>query len=269
MALHNINAASKEGTLSYFQFCQLLIEDYSNVPYALDALNTYDYLMQGEDELITQYLTRARVLLKCIHHNSKMCNIPGIGYDKLYLVQGLHSPHIWWRVASKQDTWCSMEDVFQTIEHVIRFKEQYKAFFNSNLETLKPVIQVNKVSYVKATWQYKSDYPNNGQPHPAWFNNTFMENNRQPRGQFRKSPGQQTYKHGPKKVVCYYYDGEHLIKDCVKLAKKKSWDKTQMRPGATKTNSEMLCEEVTLQSMRYHLPGYQRWHTPWHKQNSY
>ena len=150
-----------------------------------------------------------------------MCDIPGIGYDKLYLVRGLCSPHGQWRVASEQDTQQSIEDVFQTIEHVTRCQEWNRAFFNPNLEASKPVIQVNEVSYGKATWQYKSDHPNNGQPHPVQFHNTFRENNKQPRGPFRKSPGQQAYKHGPKKIMCYCCEGEHLIKDCVKLAKEK------------------------------------------------
>ena len=69
-----------------------------------------------------------------------------------------------------------------------------------NLEALRPVIQVNEVSYSKAMQQYGSDHPNNNQPHPAWFHNTFRENNKQPRGPFRKSPGQSAYKHGPKKI---------------------------------------------------------------------
>ena len=86
MALCDVNAASKEGTLSYFQFCQLLIEHYSNVPYMSNVLNACAHLMQGENKSITQYLTRAKVLLEHIHHNSKMCDIPGIGYDKHYLV---------------------------------------------------------------------------------------------------------------------------------------------------------------------------------------
>ena len=51
-----------------------------------DALNAYAHLMQGENELITQYLTKAKVLLEHIHHNSKMCDITRIGYDKLYLI---------------------------------------------------------------------------------------------------------------------------------------------------------------------------------------
>ena len=54
--------------------------------------------------------------------------------------------------ASEQDTWCSMEVVFQTIEHIIRSEEWYRAFLNPNLETPKPVIQVNEVSYGKTTW---------------------------------------------------------------------------------------------------------------------
>ena len=91
-----------------------------------------------------------------------------------------------------------MEDVFQRIEHVIRSKEQNRVFFNPNLETSKSIMQVNEVNYSKATQQCRSDHPHNGQPHPVQFNNTFRENNKQPRGPFRKSPEQQAYRHGPK-----------------------------------------------------------------------
>ena len=94
MILHDVNAASKEVTLTYFWLCQLLIDHYLNILYVSATLNAYFHLAQGEHESIAQYLTRAKVLLKCIHHNSKMCNIPGIGYDKLYLVRGLDSPHV-------------------------------------------------------------------------------------------------------------------------------------------------------------------------------
>ena len=57
------------------------------------------------------------------------------------------------------------------------------------------------------------------------LHNSFRENNKQPRGPFRKSQGQPANKHGPRKILCYYCEGEHLIKDCVKLAKEKSRDK--------------------------------------------
>ena len=93
MALCQVNAASKEGTISYFQFCQLLIEHYSNILCMSDTLNAYAHLAQGEHESIAQYLTRVEVLLWHIHHNCKMYDIPGISYDKFYLVRGLHSLH--------------------------------------------------------------------------------------------------------------------------------------------------------------------------------
>ena len=175
MILCNINAASKEGTLSYFWFHQLLREHYTNIPYALDALNAYSQIVQDEHEWIAQYISRPKVLLEHIHNNPKMCNIPGIGYDKLYHVRGLCSSNAWQRVASEQDTCHSMEDVICTIEHVTRSKEQNRAFFNPTLEASRPAIQVNEMSYDKATWQYRSDHPNNDQLHPAWFHNTFRE----------------------------------------------------------------------------------------------
>ena len=57
-----------------------------------------------------------------------------------------------------------MEDVIQTIDHVTRSEEWNRAFFNTNLEASRPVIQLNEVSYSKATWQYRSDHPNNSHP---------------------------------------------------------------------------------------------------------
>ena len=69
-----------------------------------------------------------------------------------------------------------MEDVFQTIEYITRSKERYREFFNPNLETSNPVIQVNEVSCGKAAQHHKSDHSNNGQPYPVQFNNTLREN---------------------------------------------------------------------------------------------
>ena len=91
--LGNVNAVSKDGNLLWFWFPQLLIVHYSNVPYMSDPLNAYAHLVQGESKSVTQYLAWAKIVLECIHHTSKMCNIAGSGYDNLYLVQGLHSPH--------------------------------------------------------------------------------------------------------------------------------------------------------------------------------
>ena len=50
-----------------------------------------------------------------------------------------------------------MEDVFQTIDHVTGSKEWNRAFFEPNLETVQPVIQINKVHFGKATRHNTSD----------------------------------------------------------------------------------------------------------------
>ena len=147
-----------------------------------------------------------------------MCDIPGIGFDKLYLVRGLHSPNVQRRVVSKHDTWRSMEDVFQTINYVTRSKEWNRAFFKPNFEKAQPVIQVNKVIYGKAIRHNTFAWSNNDQPHPVWFSNNFRDTNRQPRGSLKEALGQLHYMHSPKKLMCYYLQGEHMVKDCIKLA---------------------------------------------------
>ena len=83
-----------------------------------------------------------------------------------------------------------MEDVFQTIEHITMSEEGYRTFSNPNLETSKPVIQVNEVYYDNAPQQHRTDHPNNGQPHPTQFI-IISGKNSHPRGPLRKSPGQQ------------------------------------------------------------------------------
>ena len=118
-----------------------------------------------------------------------------------------------------------MEDVFQTMDHVTRFQQQNKAFFKPDFETVQLVIQVNEVNYSKATRNNMYQWSNNGQPHPAWFSNNFRDTNRHPRGSLKKGLGQPHYKHSPKKLTCYYCQGEHMVKDCIKLAKEKSRDK--------------------------------------------
>ena len=225
MALCDVYAISKEGNLWYIWFHQLLIEHYSNIPYLSDTLNTYVHLMQGENEMVTQYLARAKVLLEHIYHTFKLCNIPGSGYDNLYLVQGLHSPHVLRRVACEQDTWRSMEDAFQMIYHVTRSKEQNKVFFKPNFETTQLLIQVNEVNYGKATRHSTLDQPYNSQPCQAWFSNNFRDTKRYPKHSLKKGTGQVHYKHSPRKLTHYYCEGEHLAKDCVKLAKEKSRNK--------------------------------------------
>ena len=133
LALGDITAIHKEGHLTWFSFIQGLIEHYSNVPFASDAMYTYSYLLQGNEEPTPQYLCRAKVLLECIHHTTKLPSIPGVGWDNLYLVRGLKVPHMRRRVASKQDSWRMMEDVFNTINHIARTEGQEKNLLRTQL----------------------------------------------------------------------------------------------------------------------------------------
>ena len=219
MVLCNVSTINKEGNLSYFQFHQLLIEHYSNVLYVLDALNAYAHQTQGKNKTVTQ------VLWECIHHTSKLCDIPGSSYDNLYLIWGMHLPHVQRRVASKQDTWRSMEDVFKIINWVTRSEKQNRAFFKPNFKTVQPVTQVNEVNYGKTNRHNMLDQSYNGQHHQVWFSKNFRDTNRHPRALFKKGQRQLHYKHGPRKITCYYCEGEHMVKDCIKCAKEKSRDK--------------------------------------------
>ena len=165
-----------------------------------------------------------------------------------------------------------IKDVFQTRECMTRSKEWYRALFNPHLETMQPVVQVNEVSYGKANWHSRYDQSNSGQSHPVQSGNNFRDTNRHQRGSFKKILGKQHYKHSPRKLSCYYCEGEHLVKDCIKLAKEKSRDKQKDIDVARCYKNKLqdtMAWGVILLSMRHHLPGHQQWTTPWNKWNSY
>ena len=137
----------------------------------------------------------------------------------------MHSTHVQRRVASEQDTWWSMEDVFQTMDHDTGSEEWNRTFFQPNFETAQPVIQVNKVNCIKSTRHNMLDQSYNSQPHQVQFSNDFRDTNRHPKVSLKKGPGLLHYKHSPRKLTCYYCEGEHMVKDCIKLAKEKFRDK--------------------------------------------
>ena len=66
LALGDITKIRKEEGLTWHKFRQILIENYSNIPYVSDALVAYTNLKQQDDESTSQYLIRAKVLLECI-----------------------------------------------------------------------------------------------------------------------------------------------------------------------------------------------------------
>ena len=94
ISLGDINALCKEGNLTWYRVKQRLIEYYLNVQYALDVMFVYSHLSQDKDEMTAQYLVRAKVLLEHIHYTTKLADITGSSWDKLYLVHGLKAPHI-------------------------------------------------------------------------------------------------------------------------------------------------------------------------------
>ena len=81
LALGNITTICKEGHLMWYSFRQL-IEYYSNVPYLSGAMYVFSHLLQGDEEQTTWYLSRAKVLLECIHHTTKVSSIPGVGFGQ-------------------------------------------------------------------------------------------------------------------------------------------------------------------------------------------
>ena len=67
LALADNSTVHKEEALSWHNFRQHLIEQYSNVPYVPDTMFPYCKISQQNNESTTWYLVRAKVLLERIH----------------------------------------------------------------------------------------------------------------------------------------------------------------------------------------------------------
>ena len=83
LALGDINTIRKEG-LTWHRFRQILIENYSNIPYVSDMMAAYSNLTQQDDESTSQYLIRAKMLLECMNHT--LSQMSGRGLNNLALV---------------------------------------------------------------------------------------------------------------------------------------------------------------------------------------
>ena len=59
---------------------------------------------------MSQYLTRAKVLLEHINHTSKLSKMSGKVLHNLALIQGLGKHHIRRIVTKEQESWNTMED---------------------------------------------------------------------------------------------------------------------------------------------------------------
>ena len=89
LSLGNINTIRKQEVLTWHKFRQILIENYSNIPYTSDAMVAHSNLTQQDDESTSQYLIRAKMLLENINHTAKVSPISGKGLNNLALIQGL------------------------------------------------------------------------------------------------------------------------------------------------------------------------------------
>ena len=59
LALGDVKTIRKEEGLTWHKFRNILIKNYSNVPYDSDAMVAYSHLTQQDDESTSQYLIRA------------------------------------------------------------------------------------------------------------------------------------------------------------------------------------------------------------------
>ena len=141
--MDDVNAMHKGGNLTYYKVRQRLIEYCLNIPYVSDVTYAYSHLSQDDDETITQYLVMAKVLLECIHHTTKLADIACRSWDNLYLMHGLKSPHTRKRVTMEQESWRTIEDVFQTIHCITKTEEKTRAYSEPNFE---PVLWISTVS---------------------------------------------------------------------------------------------------------------------------
>ena len=101
LTLGNGTAIRKGKGLTWHKFRQILIDNYSNVPYVSDAMVVYNNITQQDDESTLQYLIRAKELLKHINHTFKLSQISCKGLNNLALIQGLRDNHIRRRVTKE------------------------------------------------------------------------------------------------------------------------------------------------------------------------
>ena len=166
----------------------------------------YFHLSQGDDELTTQYLVRAKVLLECIHQTLKLSDITGSSWDNLYLIHGLKAPHIRKRVAKEQDFWQMMEDVFKTINIITLTKEKTKVYHEPTFESVPQVAKerVHEVSFSKYTKPNLPVKVYSNSPCNMHYCSNFRNSSKQHSSQFCKEQGKQIYNHRQGKLECYY-----------------------------------------------------------------
>ena len=103
-------------TLIWSTLKQHLTSNYSEIPHDTHAINAYDVLQQGNDELTKAYLHRAQDILEHIHHTINMTSVSAIGTNHTKILTGLKESRLCNKLAeSKAKKWTNMVQVLQDI----------------------------------------------------------------------------------------------------------------------------------------------------------
>ena len=113
----------------------------------------------------------------------------------------------------EQELWRTIEDVFQTIHNRTKTEEKTKPYSEPNFEPVPGMstMSMNEVSlgkYAKPNPAAKT-YNSNTQ-----YSSNYRDGGQYRNGQFHKDQIKPQYNtHGPRKLECYYWQGEHLVRD--------------------------------------------------------
>ena len=172
LTLGDITTVRKGEGLRWHKFRQVLIENYSNVPYVSDAMVAYNNITQQDKESTSQYLIRAKVWLEHINHTSKLSHISGKGLNNLALFQVLSENRIR-RVTKEQESWNTMEDIYRNINRIIKNEVETKAYQEPRYDSISDVLPegIHEVSYNKGK-RYSYDKSHNSSTFRKHHNNS-------------------------------------------------------------------------------------------------
>ena len=187
-----ITIKCEAGDLIWCKFCQVLTENYSDVPYVSDAMTCYLKIMQGEEKSVTQYLVRAESYLEKINH-SKLSNMNGGSLNHLPLVHGLKDSYIRQRVAREEENLRMMEEAINNISKHARAAERTKAYHKPRYNDITPINVI--YSQNKTNHEYKHNFRGNNKSH-----NSKPEENKNNQA-----------------LECYYCIETHYINNCTKV----------------------------------------------------
>ena len=173
----------------------------------------YNNLMQQDNESMSQYLIRAKVLLECINHTYKLSQISSRGLNNIALICRLRDIQIRWTVTKEEESWTTMEDLYRNINRITKINTCTKAYHESRYNSISEVMTegINKVSYNKGKRQHSYDKCQNSSAFRKQYNSS-------PHNRYE---GNSHLYQAQAKMKCYYCDGKHSINTCKEFKKDK------------------------------------------------